>query len=154
MVKHIAGSTELDILEIVKLREDGKKIIFTNGVFDLLHDGHRYLLSEAKKFGDILVVGINSDLSVKRLKGSSRPVQFIADRVAALKCLPTVDFVLEFEEDTPLDLIKRIRPYIVVKGSDYNEQQVVGLDVVTEYGGRVELIERVGGHSTTGIIEN
>lgn len=142
-----------DLLTISSLRKEGKRVVFTNGVFDLLHNGHLHLLSESRKFGDLLVVGINSDLSVKRLKGEARPVQNISDRMVALMDLPSVDFVLEFEEDTPIGLIVEIKPHVIVKGSDYAHSQIVGADFVTQYGGRVELVARVGGLSTTDIIK-
>lgn len=134
------------------LRSNGFSIVFANGVFDLLHEGHRHLLSVGKTFGDVLVVGINSDSSVRRLKGSSRPVQQLELRRQALLKIPEVNFVVPFEEDTPLELIRMIRPSIIVKGDDYSPSEVVGGEFVKSYGGRVVVVKRLPGLSTTSII--
>ena len=129
------------------------RIIFTNGCFDFIHKGHIYLLKEAKKLGDILIVGLNSDDSVKRLKGSERPINNEKQRIVALESLPFVDQIFVFEEDTPIELIKIIKPDIIVKGSDYKKEDVVGYDFVKERGGDVVIIPLFGDYSTTKIIE-
>jgi len=127
----------------------GKKIVFTNGCFDILHSGHVKYLQEAKSFGDILVVGLNSDESVKRLKGKSRPINNQEDRSIVLSGLQSVDFVVIFDEDTPYNLIKEIEPDILVKGGDYKGKEVVGSDIAKE----TRLVDFVEGKSTSGIIE-
>lgn len=133
-------------------KRKGKKIVFTNGCFDILHVGHAAYLKQAKKLGDILIVGINSDASVKRLKGRQRPVNALADRIQLLSELEAVDYVVPFEEDTPLELIQAIEPDVLVKGGDYNVEDVAGADFVKEIGGRVTIIPLVPGRSTTNII--
>ncbi len=133
-------------------RENGKTIVFTNGCFDILHSGHVFYLNEAKKLGDILVVGVNSDASVKRLKGKDRPINTASDRMLLLAALESIDYVVEFEEDTPLELIKKICPNILVKGGDYKVEDIVGNDIVTENGGIVMTIPFVKGKSTTNVI--
>jgi len=125
------------------------KLVFTNGCFDLLHDGHIYLLTRASEYG-ILVVGVNSDRSVRRLKGPGRPVHDQWKRMSALEALGCVSDVFIFDEDTPMDLISMIKPDIIVKGSDYTEEDVVGCSVVPE----VILVPLLEGHSTTKIIES
>jgi D-beta-D-heptose 7-phosphate kinase/D-beta-D-heptose 1-phosphate adenosyltransferase len=132
-------------------RNAGKKIVFTNGCFDLLHPGHINLLHQARSFGDRLVIGLNSDASVKRLKGDSRPILSELDRAAILSALNCVDLVVLFDEDTPLSLISDLRPDILVKGADYKPDEVVGRDVVEAYGGQVRLVQLLEGYSTTGI---
>lgn len=132
-------------------RNAGKKIVFTNGCFDLLHPGHINLLHQARSFGDRLVIGLNSDASVKRLKGDSRPILSELDRAAILSALNCVDLVVLFDEDTPLSLISHLRPDILVKGADYKPDEVVGRDVVESYGGQVRLVQLLEGYSTTGI---
>ncbi|ADV62339.1 D-alpha,beta-D-heptose 7-phosphate 1-kinase; D-beta-D-heptose 1-phosphate adenylyltransferase [Isosphaera pallida ATCC 43644] len=138
--------------EIERRRTSGQTIVFTNGCFDLLHVGHVRLLRQARALGDFLVVGLNSDLSVKRLKGPSRPILSERDRAEVLAALECVDAVVVFEEDTPLNLIESIQPDVLVKGGDYTLGQVVGRDVVEARGGRVELVPLVPGHSTTGMV--
>ncbi len=133
------------------LKADGKTIVFTNGCFDLLHTGHIKLLNEAKQLGDVLVVAINSDSSVRKLKGSNRPYLKIEDRKRILSSLESVDYVVEFSEDTPLNLIRSLRPDIIVKGGDYTVDKVVGKDIVESYGGRVHIVELKEGVSTTKI---
>ncbi len=127
----------------------GQKIVFTNGCFDLLHPGHVRLLREAATLGDFLVVGLNSDASVRRLKGQSRPINPAEARAEVLSALEAVDAVTVFDEDTPLELITAIRPDILVKGGDYRPEEVVGRAVVEAAGGRLVLIPLVEGHSTT-----
>jgi D-beta-D-heptose 7-phosphate kinase/D-beta-D-heptose 1-phosphate adenosyltransferase len=138
--------------EISELRKESKKIVFTNGCFDIIHAGHVGYLNEAKAMGDILVVGINSDKSVRRLKGESRPVINEKDRAYILANLKPVDYVVIFDEDTPYALIKEITPDILVKGGDYQGKNVVGRDIVEPAGGRVALIDFISGKSTSNII--
>jgi D-beta-D-heptose 7-phosphate kinase/D-beta-D-heptose 1-phosphate adenosyltransferase len=137
---------------VARWRAQGLAVGFTNGVFDLLHPGHVSLLSQAKAACDRLVVGLNSDASVRRLKGKDRPVQSEEARAAVLASLGTVDLVVVFEEDTPLELIKALQPAVLVKGADYRLDQVVGADLVRAWGGRVLLAELSPGHSTTSTI--
>jgi D-beta-D-heptose 7-phosphate kinase/D-beta-D-heptose 1-phosphate adenosyltransferase len=133
-------------------RRQGLEIGFTNGCFDLLHPGHVSLLAQARAACDRLVVGLNSDASVRRLKGDSRPVQSEASRAAVLGSLASVDLVVVFEEDTPMNLLEAIRPDVLVKGADYTVETVVGADLVQSYGGRILLAELSPGHSTTATI--
>lgn len=130
-----------------------KKIIFTNGCFDIIHSGHVSYLKKAKSLGDVLVLGLNSSESVRRLKGETRPVNSEEDRAIVLNELKSVDYVVIFNQDTPYDLIKHIKPFIIAKGGDYKVDDVVGKDIVESYGGRVEIIPFVDGKSTTKIIE-
>lgn len=141
------------INELKSLKESGKKIVFTNGCFDILHTGHVSYLNEAKSCGDILVIGLNSDASIKRLKGETRPVNNEADRKFVLENLKAVDFVFIFEEDTPLKLIKEVNPNVLVKGGDWKVEQIVGSDFVMANGGEVKSLQFVNGYSTTNIIE-
>ena len=134
-------------------REGRQRVVFTNGCFDLLHAGHVKYLQKARSFGDLLVLGLNSDASVRRLKGERRPLIGEAERAHILAALDCVDFVVLFGEDTPLKLIKTLKPAVLVKGGDYTPEGVVGKDEVESYGGRVELVEFVDGKSTTNIIE-
>jgi len=122
--------------------------VFTNGVFDILHKGHFELLAEARTLGDKLIVGINSDASVKRLKGETRPINNQMKRISQLEILSWVDQVIVFHEDTPYELIKELKPHVIVKGGDYTVEQVVGHDLAD-----VHLVQTVEGYSTTGIIE-
>lgn len=131
----------------------GKKVVFTNGCFDILHVGHKRYLEEARNLGDLLVVGVNSDDSVKRLKGPERPVNPERDRVEMLTALDCVDYVIVFEDDTPYDLINRIKPHVLVKGGDYKPEEVVGKDIIESYGGEVVIIPLVAGKSTTAVIK-
>jgi D-beta-D-heptose 7-phosphate kinase/D-beta-D-heptose 1-phosphate adenosyltransferase len=135
-------------------RVTGKKVSFTNGVFDILHAGHIFSLSQAAKEADYLVVGLNSDASVKRLKGESRPVNSQDFRALMLASLLIVDAVVIFEEDTPLELIKLLMPDVIVKGGDYTVEQVVGAKEVIANGGRVVINPILEGYSTTRIIQN
>ncbi len=130
----------------------GKKIVFTNGVFDILHRGHIYSLSEAAKEGDYLIIGLNADVSVKRLKGESRPMNNEQSRALVLASLVMVDAVITFEEDTPLELIKSIMPDVLVKGGDYTVDQIAGAKEVIANGGRVVINPILEGFSTTAII--
>jgi D-beta-D-heptose 7-phosphate kinase / D-beta-D-heptose 1-phosphate adenosyltransferase len=145
----------LDVMAAIVAAEKakGKRVVFTNGCFDLLHAGHVKYLQRARSFGDLLVLGLNSDASVRRLKGDKRPLINEAERGHLLSALDCVDYVVIFEEDTPLKLIETLKPAILVKGGDYTPDRVVGKDTVESYGGRVELVELVDGKSTTHIIE-
>jgi len=143
----------MDNLSALDNLRKGKVVVFTNGCFDLLHVGHIRYLKKAKELGDILVIGLNTDQSVRRLKGVNRPVVGEDERAELLSALVFVDFVVKFDQDTPYELIKRIKPDILVKGGDYSPEQVVGRDVVEGYGGRLEIIELVDGAATTNIIQ-
>jgi rfaE bifunctional protein nucleotidyltransferase chain/domain len=136
-----------------ELKENGKKIVFTNGCFDILHLGHVDYLNRASKLGDVLIVGINSDASVKRLKGETRPINPEFDRAMIIDSLKCVDHVCIFDEETPYELIKSIIPSVLVKGGDYKIEDIVGGDIVRENGGTVTTISFVDGKSTTSIIE-
>ena len=127
----------------------GKKIVFTNGCFDVLHVGHARYLQKARALGDVLVIGLNTDRSVRKLKGAGRPVNAEKDRAEVLAALGCVDHVVLFSEDTPLRLIRILRPDLLVKGGDWSKKNVVGKDVVESYGGRVKTIPFVKGFSTT-----
>ena len=129
-----------------------KKVVFTNGCFDIIHVGHLRYLQEAAKLGDILIVAINSDASVKRLKGPERPINTELERAEMMCALGFVDYVAIFEEDTPLELIKRIQPDVLVKGGDYSNEYVIGTNEVESRGGKLVLIPFVEGKSTTNII--
>lgn len=131
----------------------GKKVVFTNGCFDLLHVGHVRYLSEAKKLGDLLVIGVNADASVQRLKGPTRPIQNENDRAEILLNLKSVDMTVIFTEDTPEKIIQEIRPDILVKGGDWSIDKIVGATFVQSYGGKVCSLSFVDGKSTTKIIE-
>lgn len=126
---------------------------FTNGVFDLLHSGHVDLLFAARETADALIVGINSDLSVRRLKGPARPVRSEAERAYVLASIEAVDLVVIFAEDTPLELVKHLQPDVIVKGGDYTEESIVGAAEVRSRGGRVVVVPLTPGQSTTSIIE-
>lgn len=136
-----------------KKQVEGKKVVFTNGCFDILHRGHVSYLNEAKSLGEILVVGLNSDASVKRLKGETRPVNSELDRKFVLENLKAVDAVFIFEEDTPYNLISDVRPNILVKGGDWKPEDIVGSDIVLADGGEVKSLQFVNGFSTTATIE-
>jgi D-beta-D-heptose 7-phosphate kinase/D-beta-D-heptose 1-phosphate adenosyltransferase len=138
---------------IQDLRDKGKKTVFTNGCFDLLHYGHIKYLQDAKRKGDILVVAINSDASVKRIKGNKRPVVNEKDRLRIIAALESVDYVLLFKEDTPLKAIISLRPDILIKGADWNKKSIVGANIVSGYGGKVSTIKLVAGRSTTNLIK-
>lgn len=146
----MGGDMHIDEIELIAdLKRSGKKIVFTNGCFDILHFGHISYLREAKSYGDILVVGLNSNESVRRLKGDSRPINDESDRAQILKELECVDFVIIFDEDTPLNLISKIEPDILVKGADYKGKEVVGSEIVSD----VRLVDFAPNKSTTKIIE-
>ncbi len=136
-----------------EFRALGRTIVFTNGCFDILHIGHTSYLEAAKKLGDILIVGVNSDDSVRRLKGASRPINTQHDRATLLSSLRAVDYTCIFTEDTPLKLITDIQPDVLVKGGDYTPETIVGADIVRERGGHIVVLPFIEGKSTTRIIE-
>lgn len=146
---------------INKIRTDGKTVVFTNGVFDVLHRGHAEYLKKSKEFGDILIVGVNDDDSVRRLKGKDRPVNCLDDRLYVLNCLKYVDYTVVFESDTPFELIKLIMPDVLVKGGDYDpditdasdRKYIVGSDIVKGSGGKVTVVDLVEGRSSTNTIK-
>ncbi len=148
----IAAIKELSF-KIAAWRATGKTIAFTNGCFDILHEGHIFSLSQAAKEADLLIVGVNSDASVKRLKGNDRPINHEKSRALLLASLAIIDAVIIFEEDTPLELIKAILPDVLVKGGDYTVEQIVGAKEVISNGGNVIINPIVEGYSTTGIIQ-
>lgn len=134
-------------------RNRTEPLIWTNGCFDIIHTGHIHYLHECKKLGGQLIVGLNSDDSVRRLKGPGRPIIGLEDRIVHLSAFFFVDYVVVFDTDTPLEMIKLIRPDILVKGGDYKVEEIVGYEEVTNYGGQVLTIPLVPGKSTTSIIE-
>lgn len=139
--------------EVKRLRLKSKTIAFTNGVFDIIHEGHIAVLAEAASFADVLIVGVNSDASVKKLKGDSRPINNENSRALIMASLIMVDAVVVFNEETPAELIRIIQPDVLIKGGDYTMETIVGADDVLANGGRVEIIQLKEGFSTTGIIE-
>ena len=142
-----------DNIDIIKkIKAERKKIVFTNGCFDLLHVGHIRYLSQAKKLGDFLIIGLNSDRSVKKLKGKDRPINSFEDRATLLSALNSVDLVIKFEEQTPENLIKDIVPDVLVKGGDYNIEDIVGYKIVIQNGGQVKTISFYDGYSSTNYI--
>jgi D-beta-D-heptose 7-phosphate kinase/D-beta-D-heptose 1-phosphate adenosyltransferase len=141
------------LIELAAVRASGQRVVFTNGCFDVLHAGHVRMLEEAADQGDYLVVGLNSDESVRRLKGERRPVNTLGDRAGVLGALRAVDAVVAFEEDTPEALLRAIRPDVLVKGGDYTIEGVVGREIVEEAGGRVVVVGHVRGKSTSGLLE-
>ncbi len=138
--------------ELRNLRNQKKKIVFTNGVFDILHRGHVDYLRKAKSLGDILVVGMNTDSSVKKIKGPHRPIQNQNDRAVILASLKSVDFVIFFDESTPDNLIHFVKPDVLVKGADYKLEQIAGAEFVKSYGGKVKRIKLTSGRSTSKIL--
>jgi D-beta-D-heptose 7-phosphate kinase/D-beta-D-heptose 1-phosphate adenosyltransferase len=138
---------------LTELRQQGKQIVFTNGCFDLLHPGHIHTLVQARALGDVLIVGLNSDESVQRLKGKKRPILDQTERAAILAALEAVDYVTIFDDDTPRTLILQLRPNVLVKGGDWSAETVVGKEEVEAWGGEVVLIPYKEGNSTTNIIE-
>jgi len=143
-----------DLKSIVdKLKDEKKKIVSTNGVFDILHLGHIRYLKDAKKLGDVLIVGINADSSVKKLKGQNRPLNCELDRAETIAALECVDYVVIFDTDDPISILEVIRPKIHVKGGDYVFNRIVEKDVVEKYGGKVKLIPETVGYSTSKLID-
>jgi D-glycero-beta-D-manno-heptose 1-phosphate adenylyltransferase len=148
----LKGLEELKSL-VEQKKSQGKRIVFTNGCFDIIHTGHIRLLQEAHKRGDILVVGLNSDDSVKRLKGDERPVVREMDRAEVLCALEAVDYVVIFKEDTPVETIKALKPHVHVKGGDYDISAIPEADVIRSYGGELWSFRTVDGYSTTTLLE-
>ncbi len=140
-------------LKDILRRSSAKKVVFTNGCFDILHYGHVAYLEKAKALGDILIIGLNSDVSVRRLKGKKRPVNNETDRARVLAALTCVDYVVLFRQDTPLELIRAIKPDVLVKGGDWNISRIVGAKEVLADGGKVRVIPYIKNRSTTAIIE-
>ena len=136
-----------------KLRTENKKIVFTNGVFDIIHRGHVEYLTEARSLGDVLIVGLNSDSSVKMIKGEKRPIVNEDNRAYVLANLKPVDYVVIFTDDTPYNLIAALKPDILVKGADWSEDKIVGADIVKANGGEIKRIKFVENNSSTNIIE-
>ena len=136
-----------------KLKEEGKTIVTTNGCFDILHVGHVRYLEKTKSFGDVLIVALNSDKSVKSIKGESRPINNENDRAEVLSALKSVDYVVLFDEDSPIDLLLQIKPDVYTKGADYTIESLPEAKGIMEAGGRIEFISFVEGKSTTSIIE-
>mgnify|MGYP001627209627 CR=1 FL=1 len=134
------------------LRSSGKRVVFTNGVFDILHAGHVMYLEEARKLADVLVLGLNTDASVRRLKGPDRPINREGDRALVVSALRSVDHVVLFEEDTPRTVIETLLPDVLVKGADYTRDTIVGADIVEQNGGVVVTIPLLEGRSTTNVI--
>ena len=147
-------SAENLIKKIVQLKKENISIGFTNGCFDLLHKGHIYSISEAKKKCDYLIIAINSDVSVKIIKGPNRPIDDQVNRVSKLSKLDDVDAIIIFYDDNPLKLIKDINPDILFKGADYKDKEIIGSEFIIKNGGKVELIDILNGYSTTNIIKN
>lgn len=135
-----------------QIKNNKRTIVFTNGCFDILHAGHVRYLELSKQKADVLILGLNSDASVRKLKGESRPVNNEIDRAIVLSALKSIDYIVIFDEDTPFELIKEIMPDVLTKGADYTIDNVVGADIVMQNGGKVELISFVDGKSTTNII--
>ncbi len=139
--------------KVALLKNEGKKVVFTNGCFDLLHAGHVDYLIKAKELGDVLIVGMNSDDSIRRIKGDSRPIVPFDERAFVMANLKPVDFVTAFDEDTPYELIKTIVPDYLVKGADWSDENIVGRDVVLANGGEIKRIKFVVQQSTSNIIK-
>lgn len=148
----IKSVDELDIIS-KKIKSEGKKIITTNGVFDIIHIGHIRYLQEAKRLGDILIIGVNSDNSVKRIKDSRRPINNEDDRAEVLAALECVNYVTIFNENDPINFLSVIKPDIHVKGGDYGEDEIIEKDTVNSNGGKIELLPLIGGYSTTNFIK-
>jgi D-beta-D-heptose 7-phosphate kinase/D-beta-D-heptose 1-phosphate adenosyltransferase len=155
--KNITGKIITAEEAVIQFNSEFRKdriLVFTNGCFDLLHKGHIHSLIHAKALGDLLIVGLNSDASVTRLKGPSRPVCDQQSRTEQLGALSAVDYIIIFHEDTPLDLIRTLKPDVLAKGGDYKKEEIVGYQEVKSYGGRVETIPLLEGYSTSSIIDN
>ena len=146
----------VDLKKLVRLRRQlrrkGKRVVFTNGTFDIIHRGHVEYLTKAKQLGDVLIVGLNTDASIRRIKGDGRPINRNADRGVVLAALEPVDFVCFFGEDTPAKIIGQLMPDVLVKGGDWKVGAIVGRDTVEQHGGRVRTIRLTPGRSTTNVI--
>jgi D-beta-D-heptose 7-phosphate kinase/D-beta-D-heptose 1-phosphate adenosyltransferase len=148
----ITPSNELKAT-VERLKREGKKVVFTNGCFDILHAGHTRYLREARKLGDALILALNSDSSVRSIKGPMRPIVPEAERAEVVASLDSVDYVTVFDELTPLELIEFLRPDVIVKGGDWAEKDIVGAETVRKWGGRVAIMPEIEGASTTNIID-
>jgi rfaE bifunctional protein nucleotidyltransferase chain/domain len=137
----------------VKIAKTHKKLVFTNGCFDIIHRGHVEYLQKAREKGDFLLVGLNTDDSIRRIKGDKRPIVDQESRAIVLAELESVDFIIYFDEDTPLELIRQVKPDVLIKGADYAIDEIVGAKEVLEWGGEVETVELTPGFSTSGLIE-
>ena len=138
---------------VERLKREGKKVVFTNGCFDILHAGHTRYLREARKLGDTLILALNSDSSVRSIKGPMRPIVPESERAEVVASLDSVDYVTVFDELTPLELIEFLRPDVIVKGGDWAEKDIVGAETVRKWGGRVAIMPQIEGASTTNIID-
>ena len=153
-IKEKVFLTVKDALPLIrKWKREGSKLVFTNGCFDLLHIGHVLYLEDARKLGDKLIVGVNSDASVSKLKGPHRPIKDEYNRMHILAALASVDMVIRFDEDTPIELVREIGPQVLVKGGDWKPEQIVGSDIVLAAGGEVRSLRFVEGYSTTALEE-
>jgi D-beta-D-heptose 7-phosphate kinase/D-beta-D-heptose 1-phosphate adenosyltransferase len=152
-LQKIRNNIDEALVDIGQCKNEGMTIVFTNGCFDLLHSGHIQYLNEARLLGDYLIVGVNDDDSVRRLKGIERPILPLRERMEILSGLQMVDMLIPFSEDTPVNLIKNIQPDILVKGGDYKIHEIVGHELVFESGGEVKVLDFKDGASTTNIIE-
>jgi D-beta-D-heptose 7-phosphate kinase/D-beta-D-heptose 1-phosphate adenosyltransferase len=150
-MKRIVSIREMETIRR-RLRRQRKRLIFTNGVFDILHAGHLSLFEKASKLGEVLLVAVNSDASVKRLKGPSRPINKYRDRARLIAALRPVDYVVQFRQDTPLQTILRLKPDVLVKGADYELDEIVGAEEVASWGGKVARIRLLPGRSTSRMI--
>lgn len=148
-----------ELLKVVqKLKSVDKKVVFTNGCFDILHKGHIHYLRKSRMMGDVLIVGLNSDSSVRRLKGAGRPINSEQDRACLLEALDFVDYIVIFHDDTPISLIQQMKPDFYTKSGDYDVRNIIGpglgSDIIEAYGGRAIIMEYVKGYSTTSLIKN
>ncbi|HMB95376.1 MAG TPA: D-glycero-beta-D-manno-heptose 1-phosphate adenylyltransferase, partial [Tepidisphaeraceae bacterium] len=141
------------LTELNRHRANGKRVVFTNGCFDIVHLGHVKYFQWAKQQGDLLIVGVNTDAGIRRLKGEKRPIIGEVDRLGVLEELQSIDYLVTFDEDTPIQLIEKIKPDVLVKGADYTKEQVVGWDVVEKNGGKIALAPLIDGRSTTSVIQ-
>ena len=153
MIDHSSRILERESLALLREERRSERIVFTNGCFDILHRGHAELLASARSLGDTLVVGLNSDASVAEIKGEGRPLVGQEDRAFVLLELRSVDYVTIFDEATPLEVIEALRPDVLVKGSEYGKEEIVGASLVEGYGGRVVRFDMIEGYSTTRIID-
>lgn len=151
IAEKVFGNHDCAVAQVKAWKDVGKKIVFTNGCFDLIHIGHVLYLEEAKSLGDILIVAANSDASVSKLKGPHRPIKDEYNRTHILAALASVDMVLVFEENDPYNIIKQIKPDVLVKGGDWTTEQIIGSDIVLSYGGQVQSLQFVPGYSTTAL---
>lgn len=152
MLKKIKRLSQLQNI-VGQFKSEGKTVVFTNGCFDLIHPGHIMYLCEAKEMGDLLIVGLNSDASIRKIKGKDRPIINEAGRITILSGLECVDYIAVFDESTPLKLIKTLKPDIIVKGADWKDKGIIGADFVRSYGGEVRTVNLVKGYSTTNLIK-